>query len=160
MKQVYDQRHQEKSFSIGDLVYIKLQPYRQSSIRPIPNQKLAPKFYGPYQVIEQIGPVAYHIDLPEEVRIHPVFHVSSVKARVPPAELIGAIPPEPIRADPNESEAESSTPIPVWILVKQHTRLQDEWVTKILLEWHGRTVDEATWMPESDFMDYYSDLTP
>ena len=56
-----------------------LQPYRQSSLKQKGAEKLKPRFYGPYKVIRKVGEVAYELDLPEERRIHNVFHVSSLK---------------------------------------------------------------------------------
>ncbi|GKB39601.1 putative reverse transcriptase domain-containing protein [Tanacetum coccineum] len=42
--------------------------------------KLAPRFVGPFKIIEKVGPVAYRLDLPEELdSVHDTFHVSNLK---------------------------------------------------------------------------------
>ena len=48
MKQQYSQHHSERSFDVGDQVFLWLQPYNQTSFKPQGHQKMAPKFYGPY----------------------------------------------------------------------------------------------------------------
>lgn len=73
-------RHIE--YEVGDFVWLKLQPYHQhSGAKPI-LAKLARRYYGPYEVIQRIGPMAYKFCLPDGSHIHNVFHVSLLRAFV------------------------------------------------------------------------------
>lgn len=63
---------------MGDLVYLKVQPYKQTSLAIRSSLKLASKFYGPYEVLERIGLVAYKLHLPPDSQIHPIFHISII----------------------------------------------------------------------------------
>lgn len=78
MKQQADKNRSERSFLVGDKVFLKIQPYVQSSLATRVNQKLSFKYYGPYQVLERVGSLAYRLSLPEESKIHPVIHVSQL----------------------------------------------------------------------------------
>jgi hypothetical protein len=82
MKHQADKGRTERTFAVGDLVFLKLQPYIQSSVAPRAHHKLLFKYYGPYQVLERVGKVAYRLALPESSRIHPVIHVSQLKKAV------------------------------------------------------------------------------
>ena len=82
MKLFVDQHRTEKELAIGDYVYVKLQPYRQQSVVLRPNQKLAPKYFGPYKILDKCGEVAYRLDLPQPTQVHPVFHVSQLKVLI------------------------------------------------------------------------------
>ena len=85
MKKYADKHRREVQFEVGTQVYLKLQPYRFRSLAARPNEKLRPHFYGPYEVIERIGPVASHLALPSTARIHSVFHVSQLKKVIGPS---------------------------------------------------------------------------
>jgi hypothetical protein len=65
MKQQADQGHSERQFAEGDQVFLRLQPYKKNYLKDEHCQKIAPKFYGPYQ-----------LPFPSHSKLHPVFHVS------------------------------------------------------------------------------------
>lgn len=79
MKLFEDKHRTAQQFTVGDQVLFRLQPYTQSSVANRPFPKLAYKFFGPYTVLERIGAVAYRLNLPEESRVHLVFHISQLK---------------------------------------------------------------------------------
>lgn len=91
MKSYADKHRREVSYAMGDWVYLKLQPYRLKSLAKKRNEKLSPRFYGPYQIVKCIGQVAYQLDLPPDNKVHPVFNVSLLKKVVAPA-----VTPQPL----------------------------------------------------------------
>ncbi|GAB2279676.1 hypothetical protein Dimus_039362 [Dionaea muscipula] len=131
MKQVYDRRHQDKFFQIGDWVLLKLQPYRQLSLAARRNQKLGPKFFGPFRVLAIVGKVAYHLDLPADSRLHPIFHVSQLK------RWIGDTNVTPTPLPPIELEQI----IPLAILDHRETHGKEE----VLVHWQHSSPVDATW---------------
>ncbi|WVZ95116.1 hypothetical protein U9M48_040918 [Paspalum notatum var. saurae] len=135
MKKQADKHRSECSFDVGDMVFVKLQPYVQSSLSIRSNQKLAFRFYGPFQILERIGSVAYRLALPAHSSIHPVFHVSQLKRAVlPPVQVSSSFP------------ADLDTPrFPEKIL--QHRRVPDheKQVDQVLIKWSNWPTSMATW---------------
>ena len=80
MKQQADQHRSEQSLNVGDWVFLILQPYKQMYLKDTKkDNKLSPKYYSPYKVLQKIGSMAYKLELPTSSRVHPVFHVSCLK---------------------------------------------------------------------------------
>jgi hypothetical protein len=67
---------------VGDLVFLRLHSYRQSSLKKGREKQLKLGLYGPYWITRRVSAVAYELELPEGSKIHNVFHVSCLKKAV------------------------------------------------------------------------------
>lgn len=92
MKAKADEHSCEVSFDVGELVYFNLRPYRRRSLAVKANEKLEPKFYGPFEIEAWVGMVAYQLKLPADTKIHPVFHVSQLRKVVGDHHTVTALP--------------------------------------------------------------------
>jgi len=77
-----DKRRTHRQFKVGDHVFLKVKSKR-SSLKLRSCSKLAARYYGTFEVLENIGSVAYILALPSSMRIHNMFHVSLFKKYVP-----------------------------------------------------------------------------
>lgn len=79
MKKFVDRHRMERNFELGEMVSLKLQPYRQNTARGAHPQKLSLRYFGSYRIVEKIGQVAYKPQFPPSAKIHNVFYVSQLK---------------------------------------------------------------------------------
>lgn len=138
MKHFADRNRMERTLEVGDMVYLKLQPYRQAALGIRESLKLRSKYYGPSKVIQKIGRVAYKLQLPAEALIHPVFHVSQLKKHlgshaVPMANLPAAGPEGQIKTEP------------VAIMRRRMIPRRGVAVTQWLVFWKNLSPADATW---------------
>jgi hypothetical protein len=88
-KSYAEKRRRDLSFEIGDFVYLKVSPMRGTRRFRVKG-KLAPRYVGPFKIIDRKGEVAYQLELPPQLSdVHDVFHVSQLKKclRVPEEQL-------------------------------------------------------------------------
>lgn len=138
MKAVADGKRRDVEFVVGDLVYLKLRPYRQVSLARRRNEKLSPRFYGPFQITHRVGPVAYRLSLPESSSIHPVFHVSQLRKALGQEQAVSSLPPQ-LTYD-LELCAE-----PADLLGVRHARGGGSNDLEVLIRWANLSAHDDTW---------------
>ena len=77
----YDKNRRPLSFKVGDLVFLKLMPKRTNLILGR-DRRLSPCFARPFKILKTVGVNAYKLELPTHLKVHPVFHVNSLKKYV------------------------------------------------------------------------------
>ncbi|KAL0405616.1 UNVERIFIED_CONTAM: hypothetical protein Slati_3875500, partial [Sesamum latifolium] len=78
-KSYIDKHRREMEYDVGERVFLKVSPWR-GVLRFGKQGKLSPRYIGPYEITERIGPLAYRLALPVELsQIHDVFHVSMLR---------------------------------------------------------------------------------
>jgi hypothetical protein len=145
MKLIAAKKRIPHEFKEGDLVFVKLRPYRQNSVVGRRIHKLSKRFYGPYKIAKAIGEVAFKLELPTTSKIHPVFHASQLKpcfdTTVTPLNI-------PLN---NEGNRPVIQPLAV-IDWKQNAA---DGLTQVLIQWDGLFPEDATWEDYEDIRTTY-----
>ncbi|KAG6400655.1 hypothetical protein SASPL_137496 [Salvia splendens] len=135
-----NRKWRDVEFAVGDMVYVRFRPHRQSTLFSSRNRKLAPRFFGPFRIESRIGATAYRLQLPESTRIHPVFHVSLLKRAVGEATAEANLPDGLGGNDPPF--------LPEKVLDTRSDQRDGEVHSQVLIKWQGMDDDESTWMDE------------
>ncbi|KAI3810131.1 hypothetical protein L1987_19741 [Smallanthus sonchifolius] len=78
-KSYADKRRKPLEFNVGDKFLLKVSPWK-GIVRFGKKGKLSPRFVGPFKILKRVGPVAYQLELPEEMNgIHDVFYLSNLR---------------------------------------------------------------------------------
>ncbi|GKA14350.1 putative reverse transcriptase domain-containing protein [Tanacetum coccineum] len=96
-KSYADKRTKSLEFEVGDKVLLKVSPWK-GAVRFGKRGKLSPCYIGPFNILARVGPVAYTLELPEELKgVHSTFHVSNLKKCLAEGDIV--VPMEKIQLD-------------------------------------------------------------
>jgi hypothetical protein len=153
-KNYADKRRRDLSFEIGDFVYLKVSPMRGTR-RFKDKGKLAPRYAGPFKIVDHRGEVAYQLELPPQLSdVHDVFHVSQLKKCL--RVLEEQLPMEELDLGGDLTYCER----PVKILDTAERVTRNKVIKMCKVQWSHHTEDEATSEHEDELRADYPKLFP
>jgi hypothetical protein len=138
-----------REFNVGKHVFLKVKAKR-SSLRLGSFPKLAARYCGLFEVLENICPIACMIAFPASMRIHNVFHVSLLKKHVPDPKHV-------IDWTVIQVEHEGDFRVePVHILDQKVKVLMNKSISLVKIQWTCYSLEDATWEHEEAMQEKYS----
>jgi hypothetical protein len=138
-KNYTDKRRSPLEFEVGDNVYLRVSPMKGVRRFGIKG-KLAPRYIGPYSIIDKYGPTSYQVELPAMLSgVYNVFHLSQLKRCLKPPTDVVIEDIIPLESDLTYK----AYPIKILDQQDQVTRNKTSWFYKI--QWNDHSKDEATW---------------
>ncbi|GJW87370.1 hypothetical protein Tco_0162710 [Tanacetum coccineum] len=138
-KSYADNRRKLLEFEVGDQVLLKVLPWK-GVVRFRTKEKFAPRYVGPFEILERIGPVAYRLRLPQELSsVHDTFHVSNLKKCLADANL--HVPLEEIKVDKTLHFVEE----PVEIMDREIKKLKRSMIPIVMVCWYSKRGPKFTW---------------
>jgi ribosomal protein L21E len=144
MKNYADLQRTERQFKEGDMVYLKMEPYRLAAFGFRGAIKLHTKYYGPFKVLNRVGNLAYRLQLPVGVKIHLVFHVSQLKIHLGAK----AVPSPDLPLVHDDCTVKQG---PAMVLQVRQVPRNNVAVVQWLTQWENLSPEEATW-EDADFI--------
>ncbi|GJS76697.1 putative reverse transcriptase domain-containing protein [Tanacetum coccineum] len=138
-KSYADKRRKLLEFEVGDQVLLKVSPWK-GVVRFGKKGKLAPRYVGPFKILERIGLVAYMLRLPEELSsVHDTFHVSNLNKCLADANL--HVPLDEIKVDKTLRFVEE----PIEIMEREIKKLKRRNIALVKVRWNSKSGPEFTW---------------
>ncbi|GKE96101.1 hypothetical protein Tco_1580956 [Tanacetum coccineum] len=149
-KSYADKRRKPFEFQVGDRVLLKVSPWK-GVVRFGKKGKLAPRYVGPFKIVECVGPVANRLKLPQELScIHD--KLSNLKKCL--AESDVQVPLEEIEIDENLRFVKE----PIEIVEGDVKKLKRRRILLVKVRWNSQQVPEFTWEREDQFQKKYPHL--
>ena len=139
-------------FEIGDRVFLMVSPVKGVHRFGVKG-KLSPRYIGPYEILERIGPVAYRLALPPSLsEVHNVFHISQLRKCLSDPEIVIEAKQPEIQSDLTTLEQT------VEILERTEKVLRNKMVPLVKVLWKGPVGQQSTWEVESTIRKKYPAL--
>ncbi|XP_073120307.1 uncharacterized protein [Henckelia pumila] len=137
---------------MGDHVFIWVAPLK-GVMRFGKKGKLAPRFVGPFEILDRVGTLAYRVAFPPNLAgVHNVFHVSMLRKYISnPSHVLNL---EPLQILPHMTYEER----PDRIMEKHKRRLRNKTIPMVKVKWLNHSYEEATWETEADIRTRYPEL--
>ncbi|MCO5576289.1 hypothetical protein L7F22_030098 [Adiantum nelumboides] len=137
-KLYYDKKHRVVEYEIGDMVFLKVIPEKFHLILG-KDRRLSPRFAGPFKILKRIGSLAYKLELPSHVKVHPVFHVSLLKKYVPNVHHV--------LQDNSKLKDDGTLSVePDLVLDRRVKHLRNRDIVELLVKWQNYSVEDASWV--------------
>ncbi|XP_017634216.1 uncharacterized protein LOC108476508 [Gossypium arboreum] len=145
-------KRREIEYSIGDFIFLKVLSWKKV-LRFGRKGKFSPRFIESYQILKQVGLIAYQLELPSELdRIYDVFHISMLRRyHSDPTHIV---PVEEIEVRPGLTFEEE----PTQILDRGVKVLRKKSIPLVKVLWWNQSIEEATWEPENSMHQQYPHL--
>ncbi|GKB51616.1 putative reverse transcriptase domain-containing protein [Tanacetum coccineum] len=132
-------RRKPLEFQVGDRVMLKVSP-RKGVIRFGKRGKFNPRYIGPFKIRKRVGPVAYTLELPEELsNVHSTFYVSNLKKCLSNESLV--IPMKELQLDDKHNFVEE----PIEIMDREVKQLRQIRIPIVKVRWNSKRGPEFTW---------------
>ncbi|GJW07528.1 putative reverse transcriptase domain-containing protein [Tanacetum coccineum] len=151
-KSYADRRTKPLEFEIDDMVLLKVSPWK-GVVRFGKHKKLSPRYIGPFKILARVGPMAYTLELPEELKgIHSTFHVLNLKKCLAEGDIV--IPMDEIQLDDKLHVIEEA----VEIVDREVKRLKQSRIPIIKVYWNSQRGPKFTWEREDQIKKKYPHL--